>query len=148
LPFAFPSEARNSLLCTGVTPADLLPRSRLYPDLAALGARSVIIGGPECESPYSSVVAAGAEPRPYRSVVEGLVNLGQALRERRGKSYFYYYYDRVDTQNHTYGPDAEQVAAEIDAFWLLFERFFYEPTAPHLRDALLLVVADHGHTDV
>lgn len=98
-------------------------------------------------STYSNIVFEGAQARGYKSLPETLVNLARALDEARGKNYLFFYYDRIDSVSHDYGPNSPQVEAEIDMFLHAIERNLMQSPLKKGR-TLLLLTADHGQAEI
>ncbi|GAB4453164.1 MAG: alkaline phosphatase family protein [Anaerolineae bacterium] len=140
---------RNGLAAIKANPARLYPNRTLYQDLAAHGVTSHIFQlGDYTPSPYSDVVFSGGTVHPYKTLPEALVNLRQTLQAESNPAYFFFYFDKIDTLCHDYGPDSPQVAAEIDSFFMSLERHLLAPLQGQLSDTLLILTADHGHIGV
>ena len=101
-------------------------------------------------STYSDIVFRGAQVVPYLTLPEALINLNLALEQRSGPTYYFLYFDKVDTMSHSYGPSSPQVEAEIDTLLTILERQLLMPlsNANHRGKTLLLVTADHGQMEV
>ena len=147
--FSFSGTAeREQLKATGVDPKKLYPTATLYQKLKTLGVTSTAFQHREyTPSTYTNVVFDGANTRGFKSAPEMLVNLSTAVGKARGKNYFFFYYDKIDSVSHDYGPASPQTEAEIDMFLYIMERNLIKP----LRDkenTLLLLTADHGQSEV
>lgn len=139
---------RDQLKPTGVDPQKLYPTGTLYQKLHARGVASAILQHREyTPSTYSNVVFQGAAARGFKSPGEMLVNLSAALQQARGKNYFFFYYDKIDSVSHDYGPASRQVEAEIDLFLYALERYLLA-APPAKGRSLLLLTADHGQSEV
>lgn len=148
--FSFSGTAeRDQLKATGIDPQKLYPTETIYQKLKAQGVNSHIFQHREyTPSTYSNLVFEGAErARGYKSLPEMLVNLSNGLPAVKGKNYFFFYYDRIDSVSHDYGPGSTQVAAEIEMFLYAIETFFINSGQPKGR-TLLLLTADHGQVEV
>lgn len=147
--FSFSGAAeRDQLKATGIDPKKLYPTATLYQELKALGVNSTIFQHREyTPSTYSNIVFDGANARGFKSPAEMLVNLSAALHEARGKNYFFFYYDKIDSVSHDYGPASRQVEAEIDLFLYALERSLFSPPLAKGR-TLLLLTADHGQSEI
>lgn len=138
---------RNTLRPTGVPAETLFRWQTVYQRLARQGVRSTLFQHRDyTPSPYSNVLFAGAEVRPYRTLSEALVNLAEAATS--GKGYFFLYLDPIDTIGHVYGPNARAFDAEVDTVMTMLERLLHGNLAGGLKNALLLVTADHGQIEV
>ncbi len=98
-------------------------------------------------STYNLRANAGATVVPFRTLSEGLVNLGSAIANTGDPVYFYFYYDGIDSVCHKSGPGSPQVEAEIDTILNALERILY-PMLKGQRDLALLLTADHGHAAI
>lgn len=131
----------------GVAPSQIYPFTTLYQELQQHGVHSFLFGHRAyMHSPYSKIVGAGAEIIPFSTLPEALVNLTQRLLSRRGRCYYGFYFDAIDSISHQYGPESPQVAAEIDLFLTAMERLFHSVLANNLNRTLFLMTADHGQT--
>jgi hypothetical protein len=141
-------DERGTLFKSGLPPTAFFPQRSLYPGWKARGVTTTLfIHEDYALSPYGAVVCAGAQPAPYKTLPEALTNLSAALLANRGRSYYFFYTDTIDSICHHYGPQSPQVAAEIDAVFTLLERLFYQQLAGKLKNTLLLVTADHGQVE-
>lgn len=136
---------RETLLAARPNPEELFPRDTLYRRLAAAGVRSTIFQHVSyARSPFTRAVCAGAETVGFRTVAEALALLAGRLATQQGPAYYQLYIDTVDTVSHVYGPDAPEVAAEIDAVLTAIDHTLHPALAALGRPALLLLTADHG----
>lgn len=144
------TRARETLKPTGVTPQKLFPLRSLYTDWQAQGITSHILQDyVYAASPFSKIIAQGANMRGVRTLPEALTHLKLLLTERaKQPRYFFFYYDLIDKLCHEYGPASPQVEAEILAFWLCVEKLFLWELQGRLRRTLLVVTADHGQMAV
>jgi predicted AlkP superfamily pyrophosphatase or phosphodiesterase len=140
---------RDQLKQTGIDPKKLYPSGTIYRKLKALGVTSTIFQHREyTPSTYSNIVFDGADKvRGFKSLPETLVNMSLALNQAKGKNYFFFYYDRIDSVSHDYGPESPQVAAEIDMFLYSLERYFLSSLLAKGK-TLFLLTADHGQSEV
>ncbi|MCX7753646.1 MAG: alkaline phosphatase family protein [Anaerolineales bacterium] len=147
--FSFSGTAeRDQLKATGIDPQKLYPTGTLYQKLQAQGVHSTVFQHREyTPSTYSNIVFEGATARGFKSPAEMFVNLSLALQEARGRNYFFFYYDKIDSVSHDYGPASRQVEAEIELFLYALERFFFSVPLAKGR-TLLLLTADHGQSEV
>jgi predicted AlkP superfamily pyrophosphatase or phosphodiesterase len=147
--FSFSGTAeRDQLKATGIDPKKLYPTGTLYQKLKTLGVKSTIFQHREyTPSTYSNILFEGATARGFKSLPEMLVNLSLAVDAARGKNYFFFYYDKIDSVSHDYGPGSVQVEAEIDMFLHVLERQLLA-RATGTGKTLLLLTADHGQSEV
>lgn len=148
--FSFSGSAeRDQLKATGIDPKTLYPPRSIYRRLKGLGVKSQVFQHREyTPSTYSNIAFDGANARGFKTLPEILVNLRQALAEAKGKNYFFFYYDKIDSINHEYGPDSAQADAEIDTFLTVLERHFFSQKSKTTGKTLLLLTADHGQAEV
>lgn len=147
--FSFSGTAeRDQLKTTGIDPKRLYPAGTLYQKLKDLGVLSTVLQHREyTPSTFSNIAFQGATARGFKSPAEMLVNLSLLLHEARNRNYFFFYYDKIDSVSHDYGPTSRQVEAEIDLFLYAIEKYFLSPPLAKGR-TLLLLTADHGQSEV
>jgi hypothetical protein len=145
---------RDTLKPAGVNPHHIYPSSTLYQPLKKQGVSASIFQHREyTPSTYSDAVYRGASARGYKTIAEGLVNLGLALSAAtsspKGKppAYFVMYYDRIDSISHEYGPESAQTAAEATMFLLTLERLLLPVLHRQKNRTLFLLTADHGQSE-
>ena len=78
--------------------------------------------------------------QPYKNI-EDMMNIIQRECKKEGKKYIYAYDDEPDHTMHELGPDSKEVKKIIK-----IRNKITEELAKKLKDTLLIVVADHGHT--
>lgn len=140
---------RDTLAVTGVQPTALYPTHTVYQDLKNHGVRSYVFQDHRYAfSPYTKVVTEGATIMAYRTLPEALANLLQLIGQQRERSYYFLYFDGIDSICHLYGPNSPQVAAEIEAFLLIMEHLFHPNLARMHGRTLLLLTADHGQAAI
>lgn len=132
---------------TGLKP--FFPDPNVYEKLSASGVKSYIFqpagynnGG------FASLALAGARKRGFKTINEGLLNLGDAVLAETDPAYFYLYFDSIDSLGHKYGPSSRHFMAEIHSFFDAAEQFLHKTLASGAQDTLLLLTADHGQVDV
>lgn len=138
----------DQLKAAGLDPTKLYPACTLYHNLAATGIRSTIFSHKEyTPSTYSDAAYRGAAGVfGCRTLPEALVNLRTAVDQAAGPAYFVFYFDRLDTIAHEYGPNSPQVEAEFDAFLTVLERQLLARLGGQ-GDVLVLMLADHGEVE-
>jgi len=57
-------------------------------------------------------------------MTEALVNLFSVLENEKEKSYYFLYFDKIDSISHQYGPSSKQVEEEILTFLDVMTRLF------------------------
>jgi predicted AlkP superfamily pyrophosphatase or phosphodiesterase len=98
-------------------------------------------------SSYSNIVMKGAQLNSFKTLAEALVNLGNLLETGTKPTYAHFYFDKIDSVCHEYGPTAVQTEAEIEAFLLIME-YFFSRVFTGQKKTLLLLTADHGASEV
>jgi predicted AlkP superfamily pyrophosphatase or phosphodiesterase len=139
---------RDTLKPLKVSPKTLYPKRTIYHALSNHGVKATIFQHREyTPSTYSNVVFRGAQAFGYKTLPEGLVNLREALAKSAPASYFYFYYDKIDSTSHDYGPNSPQTMAEIQSLLLAMEHIFRQNVRPAGK-TLFLLTADHGQSEV
>ncbi len=139
---------RDQLKQTGISPKALYPSQTLYQTLKKQKVKSQVFQHREyTPSTYSDLVFRGSKARGFKSLPEMFINLAQAVRDAEGKNYFFFYYDKIDSISHEYGPASPQAQAEIEMFLFSLERFLLQ-NVPAKGRTLLLLTADHGQAEV
>lgn len=148
--FAYASEMTpRSLLRSGLTPQAFFPATNIYQPLADAGVQSMIFQSRSyTPSPFGDAVMHGATLRPFQTIAEALVNLGQAVVSDSARGYYYLYIDTIDALGHVYGPNSVQFEAEVESVMTALERILHATLATQAHDTLLLVTADHGMIEV
>lgn len=134
----------NTLSQAGVNPNELFPFQTTYQRLEEEGIRSVSFQEKSISrSPYSKAMYQGAEAIGYNSLSEGLAKLLRQIRGQKQKSYYLFYYGKIDGTGHDHGPYSQQVEKEIDKCLCHLEKFWQE-LATHTKNGCIIVTADHG----
>jgi predicted AlkP superfamily pyrophosphatase or phosphodiesterase len=146
--FSFAGDDERDTLKGQIKARKLYPNQTLYQGLAELGFHSNVFGGYAfTPSSYSNVVMKGADLYAFKTLAEALVNFGIALEMQTKPAFFHFYFEKIDSICHEYGPTAPQAEAEIEAFLLIMD-YFFERVFSHKRKILLLLTADHGACEV
>lgn len=140
---------RDTLAQTGVPASALYPQQTLYQGLRDEGVKSYVFQPyGYAYSPYTRVVTDGAQIVPYRTMSEAIVQLDELLAHQEGPSYYFLYYDAIDTICHWHGPESPQVTAEIETFLDVMERQLQSRLAKTRPRTLFLMTADHGQAAI
>jgi len=146
--FSFAGDQERDTLNGMVKATKLYPNKTLYQDLSMLGMDSHIFGMREyTPSTYSNVVMKGAKLNSFKTLAEAVVNLGKLLETQTKPTYVHFYFDKIDSICHEYGPTAMQTEAEIEAF-LLIMKYFFSRVFTGKQKVLFLMTADHGASEV
>jgi len=146
--FSYAGDDERDTLKGEIKARKLYPNETLYQELDKLGFNSNVFGGYSyTPSSYSNIVMKGAKLHSFRTLAEALVNFGIVLDIRAKSAYFHFYFEKIDSICHQYGPTAIQTEAEIEAFLLIMEYFFNRVFSSQ-RKTLFLLTADHGECEV
>lgn len=139
---------RDTLKQAKVDPWTLYPRTVFYPKLRSMGVEPYVFGPRDyTPSTFSNVVMAGAEMRRYNTLSEVLVNIGALLENQKSPTFVHFYFDKIDSVCHEYGPNAPQTEREMESFLLIMEHYFEQVFGGEKR-ILFLMTADHGQVEV
>ena len=140
---------RDTLLKVGANPLRLFPTDTVYYDLANHGVKSFVLQDHQyTHSPYTAVVTSGAKLVPYRSLPEAIITLTELMERQKERTYYFLYYDKIDSVCHEHGPNARQLDAEIKAVLWMLETFLVPAMRSSKRKSLFMMTADHGHTHI
>ncbi len=130
-------------------PSSIYPRVSLHRTLQDMGVKCYAFQSNEfARSTYSDIVLNGAEVSGFGTLSEGLFNLANAIVAEDGKAYYYFYFDKIDSISHQYGPTSGQLRAEIDTFFTTFEQIFWDRIKGKAENVLFILTADHGQTTI
>jgi hypothetical protein len=140
---------RDQLKHAKVDPKSIYPTRTLYHALAERGIPSFIHQHREyTPSTYSNVVFDGAQALGYKTFAEALTNLGEQIKRQTTPSYYFLYFEKIDSVSHDYGPASPQTEAEAMAFLLQMEYFFPRTLGATGRKTLFMLSADHGQAEI
>ena len=146
--FSYAGDDERDTLRGEIKARKLYPTETLYQELGRLGVTSNVFGGyGYTPSSYSNVVMKGAKLNSYKTLAESLVNFGISLDMQTGPAFYHFYFEKIDSICHQYGPTAPQTEAEIEAFLLIME-YFSKRIFTNKRRVLFLLTADHGAAEV
>ena len=139
---------RDTLKGADIKPARLYPGENLYRSMKKQGVSATMLQSRDyTPSTYSDAMFVGAKASGFRTLPEGLANLAEFLKDPQTPAYYFFYFDKVDTICHEYGPTSPQTEAEILAFLLAMENIFLQAQARNRKKVLFLLTADHGHVE-
>lgn len=146
--FSYAGDNQRDTLKGQIKARKLYPNETLYQQLGNLGFHSHVFGGyGYTPSPYSNIVMRGAKLHSFKTLGEALVNFGITLDTQKKPALFHFYFEKIDSICHQYGPTAAQTEAEIEAFLLLME-YFFKRVFTGKKNTLFLLTADHGAVEV
>jgi Uncharacterized proteins of the AP superfamily len=147
--YAGDKSSHDTIHQTGISPAEFFPRQTFYQSLQRQGIDSHILQyDAYCSSIYSDIVFSGAAVHPYRTLPEAFTTLVDLLKApRHAPTYYFLYFDQIDTTSHNYGPTAPQTDEIIDYFLKQLEHLINTIPEQAAR-TLLMMSADHGQVEV
>ena len=150
LMFNFAGElARDTLGTAGLDASDVFPKQSIYRNLSIHGVKSAVFQSAAfANSKPSRYLLGRTETVPFKTFPEALVQLGKRLDRQEAPSYYLLYLANVDRLGHAYGPDSEEVEAEIDSLLVTLERLVLGRLSGRHPRTLLVFTADHGMTDI
>jgi predicted AlkP superfamily pyrophosphatase or phosphodiesterase len=142
-------EEREKLKKFPIKPKNIYPKKTFYQILKNNGIKSYIFQHKEyTPSSYSNWIFRGATKIfPYKTMTEALVNLFSVLENEKEKSYYFLYFDKIDSISHQYGPSSKQTEEEILTFLDIMTRLFLKEFQKQ-KEVLFLLTADHGQMEV
>ena len=139
---------RDTLKPAKLEPAFLYPRGIFYPELRRNGVKPYVMGAREyTPSTYSNMVTNGAELLSFKTLSEAMIQIGLLIERQNNPTYVHFYFDKIDSLCHEYGPAAPQVEAECETFLVIMEHYF-ERIFKGKKRILFLMTADHGMCEV
>jgi len=146
--YSYAGDKGRETLNEVIKPHDAFPFESIYERLAKKGVTSHVFQYKEyAPSPYTDVTFTGATLHQYRSFPHALSSLTTTMKKAHKLSYFFLYYDPVDTAGHINGPDSPERMAEIHNTFAMLEDLLYNNIST-LKDTLILLSADHGMANV
>jgi type I phosphodiesterase/nucleotide pyrophosphatase len=142
--------ARDTIKYSAIAPAQFFPSQTFYQTLQAQGVISHILQfNAYTPSTYSDIVFRGASVHPYKTFLDALNQLAELVTARTtSPTYYFLYFDRIDTACHNYGPSSRQSQEAIESFFTLVEQAFYKSVRGKTAKTLLIISADHGQIEV
>lgn len=124
----------------------IFPKENFYQKLAKSDIQSYVFQhGEYLDSTYSNYMFKGAETFGYKTLSEGLNNLFETLNNNSTqKEYYFFYFDKIDSLSHKYGPSSKVVEWELNS--LLNNLLIFQNKLPD--DVLMMMSADHGQIDI
>ncbi len=154
LPFKrWNSKQRDELLQLGLDASILFEGGTIFEALAARGVDPVsICHVAYAQSAYSRLSKRGSRTVSFLGASDLAVRLSDELEAARKPTFFYLYWDGLDTLGHTYSPHSREIEVELDSLSRLLTEQLRGLLGPNGRRAagrtLLLVTADHGQTRI
>ncbi|HSV49042.1 MAG TPA: alkaline phosphatase family protein [Candidatus Acidoferrales bacterium] len=97
----------------------------------------------------TKLVFEGSTIVPSYKTSDAIVKLRKNIEKNSGAAYFFVHLETLDTISHDYGPQSEEVNAELQTISYLLQKELVEKLSPQAaKETLLLVTADHGGVQV
>jgi predicted AlkP superfamily pyrophosphatase or phosphodiesterase len=139
---------RNTLKIAGIKSSQIYPNKTFYQFLKKHRIKSFIFQYHDyTPSTYSDYLFRGANVFPYKTLTEAITKLFQVLNNENEQSYYFLYFDVIDSISHQYGPNSTQLENEILIFLDIMEKIFL-PNFTKLKNVIFMMTADHGHVEV
>jgi predicted AlkP superfamily pyrophosphatase or phosphodiesterase len=140
----------ETLQSAGVPASALFPQQTFYQALQAQGITSHVFQSHlYAHSTYSEIVSRGANIHAYNTLPEALARLAELLTApQAGPTYYFLYFDRIDSKSHFSGPNSQRFHDEVKGFFTALDEGFYQQVRGKAGNTLLMLTADHGQVDV
>lgn len=150
LPFAAVGQRGRDALLGEMDPRRLFSGPTINWSLKKRGVDAVcFVGSNIARTAYSKLSHAGSEIVPYLTSSDLFASLRRRLEASKRPTFFYAYWERVDTIGHAYGPGTEESASEVDLLSHVLKKEFLDRLPPKTaEDTTLLLTADHGQIPV
>lgn len=132
-------------------PRQIAPGPTFFQQLAGEGIRGAAAQQSRLFSSGAAryTLANIAYPLPYETLVDGLDQLANVLEAGQGPLFAYLYHAEIDRLSHDHGPDAPEVAAEVETTLHQIEtRLVRRLAGSGTGRTLVLITADHGQMRV
>lgn len=94
---------------------------------------------------YNKTASLGSTTLSYRGLADYVVMLRRLLKEVSGKAYFYAYWSGIDSYEHMFGPDSEEVSAEILLLSHLIQTELINKVDSKIAEKVgIILTSDHG----
>jgi len=141
---------RDTVKSASIPATSFFPQQTLYNRLKAQGIASHILQHQNyTPSTYSDIVFQGARTHAYQTIEQALFYLAELVTvENTPSSYYFLYFDRIDSACHHSGPFSKEFEQEVDAFSRAMHELFYKNIQGKAQKTLLIMTADHGQIEV
>jgi predicted AlkP superfamily pyrophosphatase or phosphodiesterase len=140
-------QSRDTLKKDNIRPDQLFPKKTFYQFLKKHHINSYIFQHRNyTPSTYSDYLFRGANVCPYKTLTEAITKLFTIIGDKQFPSYYFLYFDAIDSISHQYGPNSNQLENEILVFLDIMEKIFL-PNFNKLKDVVFMMTADHGHVE-
>ena len=150
IPFSVVGQQGRDGLVGKVSSKVLFSNRTIHHALRAAGVRSVtFVPSGLARSAYSKLSHAGSELVPFITSSDLMASLRKRLEATKGPTFFYVYWEKVDTIEHAYAPGSEASRSEVSLLsYLLKKELLDRLGRKAASETLLLLTADHGQIRV
>lgn len=150
LPFAPVGERGRDRLVGRMRPRSLFSAPTINWALRREGVDAVsFVPSGLSRSVYSKLSHAGSEIVPYITSSDLFASLRRRLEAARRRTFFYVYWEKVDTIGHAYGPGPDESRSEVSLLSHLLKAELVDRLGPRTAsETFLMLTADHGQIPV
>ena len=150
LPFTRAGESGRDTLVGSLDPRALFDGRTIFQRLRESGVRSTSLTSRLlARTAYTTVSRAGSGVVAYNTASDLSVSLRHLVERSKGQNLFYAYWSYVDTLEHIYGPNTEEVAVEASLVsHALQEGFLSKLDRSAAKKTFVILVADHGQINI
>ena len=143
-------KVRDRLVEKGVNPKILFNGRTIYQRLKRNGIKSFVFNNKSyADSAYSKLINKGSFVIPFINVSDLVVNLRKYLEKEKGPTYFFVYYDCLDSIQHKYGVYTEEHEAELSTLSYVLKKELLEKIKRSVaKESVFIITADHGQLSV
>lgn len=142
------NKKRDTLKKTKIKSEKLFPSKTFYQKLKKQEIESYVFQHKEyTPSTYSNIVFKGAKVYGYKTIAEAIVNLFEKITQEKNKSYYFLYFDQIDSISHQYGPSSPYTEAQIITFLAIMKEIFLKNFF-QFKKTLFVLTADHGQVEI
>ncbi len=147
--FSRAGDTERETLRGTLDPTTLYPSRTIYQSLRDYGVHSTtFFDAAYASSPFTRTLGAGTRIVPFSAWPTALHDLGDLVANQQQRSYYFLYFDRIDTACHVYGPDSPQADTAIVRFLDTMEQYLHTTLNQPGKRCLFLMTADHGQTPI
>lgn len=138
---------RDTLLDGSLDRRDLFRGKTIYETLGENGVKSHVVTRRIYKyTGLSRLLHVGAEVNTYMASSDLFIILKRLLENSKGlPKYIFVYWDLIDSLSHIYGPESEEVFAELRSFFYQLRTEFLEKIGNDVtRKTSFMITGDHG----
>ena len=143
-------DPHDSLLQDGGSADMLYEGDTLYERLNFAGVNSYSFVFHEYDrSVYSTRVKRGSVVVPFANEEDLMTKLLDAIKNEKGRAYFFVYWTKIDSVQHTFGPGSPEHISELQHFSEIVEQGLLEKIDPQIaKNLIVTLTADHGQSSI